>query len=164
MFSSLRVWNDALGSHWDSGELHVSILDDHDHVSGEKARFSTDAASDHQVAAAVAIQLFSLGIPCIYYGTEQSFAGPEREERRRYLPDFGSHDKFLREAMFGPEHPRRPGAAGLAAIWPSCGASIRSCGMAGSINGPSPIGAGLSPYRMRGTSSPGPASWTTRKP
>ena len=25
----------------------------------------------------VALQLFSLGIPCIYYGTEQSFAGPE---------------------------------------------------------------------------------------
>lgn len=113
-FSLLRMWDDALGSHRDSGGLHMSILDDHDHVSGSKTRFSTDAASPHQVVAGVAIQLFSLGIPCVYYGTEQAFAGPEKSERIQYLPDFGSHDKFLREAMFGPLHPNKSGAPGLA--------------------------------------------------
>ena len=110
------VWADDLGSHRDSGTRHVSILDDHDHVSGEKLRFSTDAASDWQVVAGVALQLFSLGIPCIYYGSEQSLAGPEKAVRD-FLPDFRPDtgaDEFLREAMFGPEHPRGAGRAGLA--------------------------------------------------
>jgi len=111
------VWADDLGSHRDAGTRHVSILDDHDHVSGEKLRFSTDAASDWQVVAGVALQLFTLGIPCIYYGTEQSLAGPEKAVRG-FLPDFRPDtraDEFLREAMFGPEHPRGAGRAGLAA-------------------------------------------------
>jgi glycosidase len=103
-----------MGSHRNLGDRHVSILGDHDHVFGEKARFSSDAASDHQVAAGVAVQLFTLGIPCVYYGTEQAFAGPEATERR-WLPDWGRSDRYLREAMFGPEHPRRSGAAGLEA-------------------------------------------------
>jgi glycosidase len=111
------VWADDLGSHRDAGTRHVSILDDHDHVSGEKLRFSTDATVEWQVVAGVALQLFSLGIPCIYYGTEQSFAGPEKAVRG-FLPDFKPDtgtDKFLREAMFGPEHPLRGGRAGLMA-------------------------------------------------
>jgi glycosidase len=106
-----------MGSHRNLGQKHVSILDDHDQVSGEKIRFSSEAASDRQVAAAVAIQLFTLGIPCIYYGTEQSFAGPEASERR-FLPGYksgDSADRYLREAMFGPLHPRRAGLAGLTA-------------------------------------------------
>jgi glycosidase len=111
-----KVWDDTLGSHRDAGERHVSILDDHDHVSGPKIRFSTDAASDVQVVAGTALQIFSLGIPCIYYGSEQSFAGPEKAVRDQFLPDFNSgHDKFLRETMFGPEHPRQSGRAGLLA-------------------------------------------------
>jgi hypothetical protein len=82
-------------------------------VSGDKVRFSSDAASDHQVVAGVAMQLLGLGIPCIYYGTEQAFCGPERSEREQYLPDYNAgSDKYLREAMFGPEHPRRAGVAG----------------------------------------------------
>jgi glycosidase len=113
-FSFVRTWNDDLGSHRNAGRHHVSVLDDHDHVSGEKVRFSSDAASDHQVVAGVALQLLSLGIPCVYYGSEQAFSGPEKAERDQYLPDYATgHDKYLREAMFGPEHPRRRGAAGI---------------------------------------------------
>lgn len=116
-FGFVRTWDDDLGSHRNAGRSHVSILDDHDHVSGDKVRFSSDAASDHQVVAGVAIQLFSLGIPCIYYGTEQAFAGPEKSERDLYLPDYNvgdpPPDKYLREAMFGPAHPRKAGAAGI---------------------------------------------------
>jgi hypothetical protein len=102
-----------MGSHRNLGNRHVSILDDHDHVFGDKLRFSSQAASDHQVVAGVALQLFTLGIPCIYYGTEQSLAGPEPSERL-WLPDWGSSDRYLREAMFGPEHPRQSGRDGLA--------------------------------------------------
>jgi glycosidase len=116
-FNLLSSWDPVFGSHRKAGEMHVSILDDHDHVSGDKVRFSSDAASDHQVVAAVAIQLFSLGIPCIYYGTEQSFAGPEKPLRDQFLPDYNNGnsppDKYLREAMFGPDHPRLSGRAGL---------------------------------------------------
>lgn len=112
-FDGIAAWDDALGSHRLSGKRHVSILDDHDHVSGSKTRFSTDAASDHQVTAGVALQLFSLGIPCVYYGTEQAFAGPEKSERDQWLSDFGKSDRYLREAMFGPTRPRASGLAGL---------------------------------------------------
>ncbi|MEO6786744.1 MAG: alpha-amylase, partial [Chthoniobacteraceae bacterium] len=113
-----RIWNDDLGSHRDSGAMHVSVLDDHDHVSGEKIRFSTDAASEWQVVAGVALQLFTLGIPCIYYGTEQSLAGPVKAVRDQFLPDLNANtgtDRYLRETMFGPLHPRGDGRAGLAA-------------------------------------------------
>ena len=104
-----------MGSHRQLGERHVSILDDHDHVFGQKIRFSSDAASDHQIAAGVALQLFTLGIPCIFYGTEQALAGPEPDERH-WLPEWKSSDRYLREAMFGPWHPRQKGRAGLTNI------------------------------------------------
>ncbi|MCB1858151.1 MAG: alpha-amylase [Gammaproteobacteria bacterium] len=101
-----------MGSHRHVGGRHVSILDDHDHVFGTKVRFSSEAASPHQVAAGTALQLFTLGIPCIYYGTEQSLAGPEQAERF-WLPGWGQSDRYLREALFGPRHPRRSGRAGI---------------------------------------------------
>ncbi len=62
--------------------------------------------------AGVALQAFALGIPCIYYGTEQSLAGPEAAERF-WLPEWKSSDRYLREAMFGPAHPRRSGRGSL---------------------------------------------------
>jgi glycosidase len=119
-FASAGAWFDGfdpqrtkvMGSHRNWGNRHVAILDDHDHVSTAKLRFSVDAASEHQVVAGVALLLFSLGIPCLYYGTEQAMSGPE-ENARRWLPEWGHSDRYLREAMFGPEHPLRSGRAGL---------------------------------------------------
>jgi glycosidase len=102
----------TMGSHRNLGNRHVSILDDHDHVFGQKLRFSSEAASAHQVVAGVAMQAFTLGIPCIYYGTEQALAGPEAGERT-WLPEWGSSDRYLREAMFGPQHPRKSGRPGM---------------------------------------------------
>jgi hypothetical protein len=94
----------------------VSILDDHDHVIGSKVRFSAgipddSPVKDYQVAAATAFQLFTLGIPCIYSGSEQAFAGPAHRQLPFVLAegwdDGRNHgDRFLREAMFGPGHPR----------------------------------------------------------
>jgi glycosidase len=104
-----------MGSHRNLGKRHVSVLDDHDHVFGEKIRFSSEAASPHQVVAGVALQLLTLGIPCVYYGTEQSFAGPE-DSVRQFLPSWKGNDfgeRYLREAMFGPQHPRKSGRASL---------------------------------------------------
>lgn len=115
-FDMMQPWDTKLGSHRNSAQRHVKIIDDHDHVCGRKVRFSTDTSNDHQVCAAVALQLFTLGIPCIYYGTEQAFAGPEKSERDQYLSDFGGGtDKYLRETMFGAPHPHRSGAEGLPA-------------------------------------------------
>ncbi len=116
-FDGFDAGHAEMGSHRNIGLRHVSILDDHDHVFGQKIRFSSEAASEEQVVSGVALQLFTLGIPCIYYGTEQSFAGPEESERQ-FLPGWkgGDHaDRYLREAMFGPEHPRGTGLAGMAA-------------------------------------------------
>jgi hypothetical protein len=90
----------------------MSVLDDHDHVYGEKLRFAAGAVSDHQSVVATALQLLTLGIPCLYYGTEQGLAGPEETERR-WLPGWGSHDRYLREAMFGPRFPRIQGRNGV---------------------------------------------------
>ncbi|MHC4556950.1 MAG: alpha-amylase family glycosyl hydrolase [Planctomycetota bacterium] len=102
----------GMGSHRNLGRRHVSILDDHDHIYGEKIRFSSEASCENQVVAGVALQLFTLGIPCIYYGTGQAFAGPEPFERK-WLPQWKCSDWYLREAMFGPEHPRASGTDGL---------------------------------------------------
>jgi len=116
-FAGFDPGNAVMGSHRNLGKRHVSVLDDHDHVFGTKIRFSSEAASPHQVVAGVALQLLTLGIPCIYYGTEQSLAGPEPSERQ-FLPSWKGNDfgeRYLREAMFGPEHPRKSGRASLAA-------------------------------------------------
>jgi glycosidase len=103
-------------SHRHFGDRHVSILDDHDHVTGSKVRFSSETpdespVKDYQIAAATAFQLFTLGIPCLYYGTEQAFAGPAQNQlqfvRAEGWNDGSNHgDRYLREAMFGPMHPR----------------------------------------------------------
>jgi len=105
----------SMGSHRNLGNKHVSILDDHDHVFGPKIRFSATSSISHQVVAPTAIQLFTLGIPCIYYGTEQALSGPE-PDFWQWLPSWGYGayaDRYLREAMFGPSHPQVDAAEGL---------------------------------------------------
>ncbi len=106
-------------SHRAFGDRHVSIVDDHDHVFGRKLRFSAEIpdaspVKDRQIVAATAIQLFALGIPCLYYGSEQAFAGPAASQLP-FLADqgWGGNDRYLREAMFGPAHPRAPHAEDL---------------------------------------------------
>jgi glycosidase len=71
----------------------VTMFDDHDQVrKGEnKARFCADADAPKLLVNALALNVTTLGIPCIYYGTEQFFDGN------------GGNDRTLREAMFGGE-------------------------------------------------------------
>lgn len=113
-FAGFDAGRALMGSHRNLGDRHVSILDDHDHVFGAKVRFSSEAAGEQQVVAGIALQFFTLGIPCIYYGTEQALAGPEPSEHH-WLPGWKGSDLYLREAMFGPAHPRKPGREGLPA-------------------------------------------------
>ncbi|WP_433217194.1 alpha-amylase family glycosyl hydrolase [Dactylosporangium sp. CS-047395] len=69
----------------------VTSYDDHDQVRKGpwKARFAADGAGRRLALVALAFNAVTLGIPCIYYGSEQEFDGA------------GGHDRYLREAMFG---------------------------------------------------------------
>lgn len=70
----------------------VTMFDDHDMVSqdGEiKQRFSADESSKSLLLNCLFLNVFTSGIPCIYYGTEQGFDGN------------GPSDKYIRENMFG---------------------------------------------------------------
>lgn len=111
-FAGFNYYDEGMGSHRNWGSQHLSISNDHDHVFGPKVRLAADAANDHQATAVVALQLFALGIPCLYYGTEQGLAGGAEAQERKFMTNWGRDDRFLREAMFGPVHPRKTGRAG----------------------------------------------------
>lgn len=100
--------HDAIGSHRAVGRYHVSIVDDHDMIGRSKKRFTAGnqtATRDVQVAHAVGLQLTTIGIPCIYYGTEQAFDGSESRHDALVEPlDNGNvpgADRYIRESMFG---------------------------------------------------------------
>lgn len=69
----------------------VTMFDDHDQVrkGKNKARFCADSGADKLAISIAGVNLCTLGIPCIYYGSEQCFDG------------HGDNDRYLREAMFG---------------------------------------------------------------
>jgi len=69
----------------------VTMFDDHDKVSegGYKTRFCADNNGDKLILAALALNATTLGIPCVYYGSEQCFDGE------------GGADRYIRETMFG---------------------------------------------------------------
>ncbi len=71
----------------------ITMFDDHDMVIRRdlKRRFCADKNTNSLIINALFLNLFSLGIPCIYYGTEQGFDGS------------GNREKYVRESMFGGE-------------------------------------------------------------
>jgi glycosidase len=71
----------------------VTMFDDHDQVrkGDHKARFCADPDAWKVLVNVLALNATTLGIPCIYYGAEQFFAG------------HGGNDRYIREAMFGGE-------------------------------------------------------------
>ncbi len=72
----------------------VTLFDDHDQVrkGNQKGRFCAGAQAFQKLLLPVlALNATTLGIPCIYYGTEQGFDGS------------GDNDRYIREAMFGGE-------------------------------------------------------------
>ncbi|MGI5244381.1 alpha-amylase family glycosyl hydrolase [Dactylosporangium sp. CA-139066] len=71
----------------------VTGYDDHDQVRKGwwKARFAAGEPGRRLALVALALNAATLGIPCVYYGSEQDFDGE------------GGHDRYIREAMFGGE-------------------------------------------------------------
>jgi glycosidase len=74
----------------------VTTFDDHDQVrkGNNKARFCHNEGpgqreNSRAILNALALNATTMGIPCIYYGTEQCFDG------------HGPNDRFIRESMFG---------------------------------------------------------------
>ncbi len=96
-----------VGRHLQAGIFHVSVLDDHDMCArAEKARFCAhdQLPTRHlQVSNAVALQLSTPGIPCMFYGTEQEFDGSEADHDYSVEPQRFAEDRYVREAMFGGE-------------------------------------------------------------
>ena len=86
--------NIGKGSHtWFRNKV-VVMLDDHDKViqGSNKSRFCAFDEGDQLIIPAIATNLMTLGIPCIYYGSEQKFDGNGSGD--------GS-DEYIREDMFG---------------------------------------------------------------
>lgn len=80
-------------SHVWFGKHVVTLFDDHDQVrkGNNKARFCGDKVNDgyRHLKAVLGLNLTTMGIPCLYYGSEQAFDGA------------GDNDRYLRECMFG---------------------------------------------------------------
>jgi glycosidase len=94
-FSLFRNWilDDPGGHRWYRNQV-VTLVDDHDQVrkGSCKSRFCADVRFRNLAFNVMAVQLTTMGIPCIYYGSEQGFDSGGRPN--------GS-DIVLRENMFG---------------------------------------------------------------
>lgn len=79
------------GSHTWFRDKVVTVIDDHDQVrnGAQKARFAATTPPPSLALAVLSLNATTLGIPCIYYGSEQMFDGA------------GGSDQYLRECMFG---------------------------------------------------------------
>jgi glycosidase len=99
----------------------LTSIDDHDGLGLDVKRRIAGRYGAHTVVPAVALLLFTPGVPCLYYGTEQALTGPvnaagwlDKYGWNQPADVAGPHggDRYLREAMFGPEHPRPAGRYG----------------------------------------------------
>ncbi len=73
------------------GQKVVTAIDDHDQVrqGWYKARFAADPIGRRLAFPALALNATTLGMPCVYYGSEQGLDGQ------------GGNDRYIREALFG---------------------------------------------------------------
>ena len=94
-FSVFRNWilDSPTGHRWYRNQV-VTLVDEHDQVrkGSNKYRFCGDSRFRDLAFNVMAVQLTTMGIPCIYYGSEQGFDSGGRPN--------GS-DLVLRENMFG---------------------------------------------------------------
>ncbi len=74
----------------------VTMYDDHDQVrkGQNKGRFCFEPNASKVALNALALNALTLGIPCVYYGSEQGFDGNGNGD---------GADRYIREAMFGGE-------------------------------------------------------------
>jgi glycosidase len=94
-FSLFRNWmlEDSGGHCWYRNQV-VNLVDEHDQVrkSNAKWRFCGEERFRDLAFSVLAVQFTTMGIPCLYYGSEQRFDSGGRP---------GGSDIVLRENMFG---------------------------------------------------------------
>ena len=73
----------------EAGQYFVTFVDNHDQMARPFRRFMNGVTDWKQAVLAIGYLLCNMGIPCVYYGTEQGFDGG------------GENDLYVREAMFG---------------------------------------------------------------
>jgi glycosidase len=104
----------------EAGQYYVTFIDNHDQPTRPYRRFLNNTDDSTRLGVlGIGYLLCNLGIPCIYYGTEQGFDGG------------GDKDTYIREAMFGgkwgafdttglhffnPDHPIYKAVARIAAV------------------------------------------------
>src|SRR4030095_10767754 len=110
------------------GRYLVTFVDNHDSFWQPTGRFAK-GATDNQVIGAIGFLLCSLGTPCIYYGTEQGFAGQ-------------GGDNEMREAMFDKA------AGGKSLLNTQCRIYKEIAKIAEIMRPHEPLGFGLMDYRQ----------------
>ena len=93
LFNRLEAQRERALNRGEIGRYLVRFVDNHDSFWQPSGRFA-NGAPDDQVIAAVGFLLCGLGTACIYYGTEQGFAGQ-------------GDDNNIREAMFDKSTPSK---------------------------------------------------------
>jgi glycosidase len=83
-----------LSSHGLASRYYVTFLDNHD----QEQRFLFNNPYVAQVKQGIGYLLTSLGVPCVYYGTEQGFNGGDYRNDANRADGHG--DAFVRECMF----------------------------------------------------------------
>ena len=73
----------------EAGRYFVTFVDNHDQMSHPYYRFMNGMTDVAQGCLVNAFLLCNMGVPCIYYGSEQGFDGG------------GKNESWVREAMFG---------------------------------------------------------------
>jgi glycosidase len=86
LFNRLEAQRQRALNRGEIGRYLVTFVDNHDGFWQPSGRFA-NGATDDQVVGAIGYLLCALGTPCLYYGTEQGFAG-------------SGGDNQMREAMF----------------------------------------------------------------
>ncbi|WP_219816687.1 alpha-amylase family glycosyl hydrolase [Arthrobacter sp. ZGTC131] len=82
----------------------VTGFDDHDLIRmgpNHKARFASDPEGRALELAVLAMNATTLGIPCIYYGSEQRFDGKFPTPVNPQPQSNDKADRYIRETMFG---------------------------------------------------------------
>jgi glycosidase len=93
LFNRLEAQRNRALNRGEIGRYLVTFVDNHDSFWQPSGRIAA-GAPDAQVIASIGYLLCSLGMACIYYGTEQGFAGQ-------------GGDNQMREAMFDKATPAR---------------------------------------------------------
>ncbi|HEX4125152.1 MAG TPA: alpha-amylase family glycosyl hydrolase [Tepidisphaeraceae bacterium] len=102
-----------------SGRYYVTFVDNHDQSYRPYRRFLGGAGDGRLAALAGAFLLGNVGIPCLYYGTEQGFDGAGKSDHAiretMFASNFGAFDTTGHE-FFNAKHHIYKSIAGVAKV------------------------------------------------